>query len=772
MLATYSGLILLLAAAVLAGQGVLGLAGMDRRSWLGPAIGLAALEVVCAIAIKLPGRGTTAAVVVAVLLLAALAWLARQRAFGNPLRALVVVLLPILADSIPFVANGRVGLPGVSLDNDTASHLLWAQALLTPRPGLTYFITHGYPLGPHSVAATLAWATGIRLDLAFTALLLVVAPLMALAAASILPRAALWRGALIGLVTATGYLIAAYYGEGAFKEIMIALYILTFTLLVRHLTLAENVPRARLAWLRAGIPLGLLLAAAVYTYSYLALGWLGGTLAVWVVLLVLGSPNAVAARLRRRAELVPLGLLIGVAVVLAALALLPYFRGLQSQTSVFGLNPANSPGGNGIPVSNIGNLAGPLSGYEALGIWLRADFRFEPSDLFRAGQLGLFALVVLLFGIVWHLRRRDLLLVAAVIACGVIYWRSKDTQSAYVTAKALVIATPIVVLIGTRALLGGEGAGLSLVQRATMLVVGLVFAGLALYSSSLALRAEPIDSQAQITQLAKLGAIVGSSPTLFLGNDDYAAWELGAREVGYVSDETPPPFLVTPLSSKPWAYGDAYDFDSVSAAQLDRFRYVITTNTPYASQAPANFKLVRALPQYELWQRVGATPERENLDAAGAPGAILDCKTKAGAKLSRTPGEAAVMTAPVVTPGVPAMVPNQVINIALKLPAGRWALSLEYYSSENLQLSAQGARWSLPAYLGRPGPYFYFGSVRSTAAADPVVLSIYEDHPSRLASPSDIAAPNAIAATRIPDTRTIVPLAQACGRYVDWYETG
>jgi hypothetical protein len=26
-----------------------------------------------------------------------------------------------------------------------------------------------------------------------------------------------------------------------------------------------------------------------------------------------------------------------------------------------------------------------------------------------------------------------------------------------------------------------------------------------------------------------------------------------------------------------------------------------------------------------------------------------------------------------------------------------------------------------------------------------------------------------IAATRVPDTRRMVPLSQACGRYVDWY---
>jgi hypothetical protein len=52
-----------------------------------------------------------------------------------------------------------------------------------------------------------------------------------------------------------------------------------------------------------------------------------------------------------------------------------------------------------------------------------------------------------------------------------------------------------------------------------------------------------------------------------------------------------------------------------------------------------------------------------------------------------------------------------------------------------------------------------------------VVVSILETHPSLLTSSGDNAQALAIAATREPDTRTILPLSRSCGRYIDWYRT-
>jgi hypothetical protein len=53
----------------------------------------------------------------------------------------------------------------------------------------------------------------------------------------------------------------------------------------------------------------------------------------------------------------------------------------------------------------------------------------------------------------------------------------------------------------------------------------------------------------------------------------------------------------------------------------------------------------------------------------------------------------------------------------------------------------------------------------------PVLVSLYEQHPSRFTSPQDIASISSFAAVRLPDTRTMLPLSRSCGRYIDWYRT-
>ncbi len=768
MLETYGGAALLLGASTIIGQAVFVLAGRTRWSWSASAVGLASLIVLSSIAIRLPGRGVTStlACAFALLLAAILVW--RRSGIEWPWRGAVVAIPAVLGASLPFLANQRVGVPGVGLDNDMSVHLLWAEGLRSASMASLYPAQNGYPLGPHSLAATLASSTGIRLDYAFTALLLVVVPITALVAADVVPRAAAWRKALIGLLTSLAYLVAAYYVQGSFKETMMALFLLAFVFVLRALRSEGPRSRSLANWARAGIPAGLLAAASFYTYSYLALAWLGGFLAIWFAAELFISPSPILSRTRRRGwieRVLPVAV-GGCATCLVAI--LPSLDRLLNYLRAVG----SSAGGGGIPASNIGNLAGPLSPYEGLGAWLSPDYRFPSPQTFHAGELGALALAVLVFGVLWALRRRDLALPAAVGICVVIYVYSRGHQSPYVTAKALVIAAPLVMVVGARALLSGRedtwaGSPGSIVR----LLAGLAFAFVALHSSVMVLRGEPVGSTAQTAELDQIRPIVGDAPTLFLGNDDFAGWELRGVRLAYPSVTAFPAPLHVSLSAKPYSYGNPFDFDSIGSAQLDDFTYVITTNTPYASQPPANFHLVKTLGLYQLWKRSGPTPPRLSLDSGETPGAVLDCRTPRGIRLSRRPGVAAVMATPVLSGGVGTLAPDSHLTTTLRLPRGTWDLSLEYTSEEVLKLAAEGRQWELPANTARPGPYFYFGTVNSDGKK-PVQVQIYETHPSRFTSSIDLANLSNVAATRRPDTRTIVPLASACGRYVDWYRLG
>jgi hypothetical protein len=97
---------------------------------------------------------------------------------------------------------------------------------------------------------------------------------------------------------------------------------------------------------------------------------------------------------------------------------------------------------------------------------------------------------------------------------------------------------------------------------------------------------------------------------------------------------------------------------------------------------------------------------------------------------------------------------------------GRWRLSLQYTSGSDLVVEAAGRRFSMPARLDRPGPFFDVGAV---SADGPILVTVHVKRASFLTSRQQAAFVSAVAATR-PGPRRVVPARQACGRYVDWLE--
>ena len=78
-----------------------------------------------------------------------------------------------------------------------------------------------------------------------------------------------------------------------------------------------------------------------------------------------------------------------------------------------------SPSGSGaIATSNFGNLAGPLSPYEAFNVWMSNDFRHLPPVTFRAGLLAALGVAATGYGLLWSLVRRELAIPAAAVVAG------------------------------------------------------------------------------------------------------------------------------------------------------------------------------------------------------------------------------------------------------------------------------------------------------------------------------------------------------------------
>ena len=760
MIGTYAAAILICLASIVLGRGICVLAGKEGSNWLGAAVGFAALMIVCEVAIRLPGRAWTAVVVLVVLCVASL-WAARGPRAGWPsVDGLLVGVVLLVVASTPFVANARVGVLGISFLNDTHWHLLLAEELR--RPALKALETYGpgYPLGPHAIAATFAQLLGSDVDKTLTGVLMATPVLTGLTALAALGNVSRLRRWLVAVFAALPYLAAAFYAESAFKEPILGL------LLVGMVIVLEQGARDRFARPWASIvPAAVLVAGVIYVYSYPGLLWPAAIFVCWVAAwLVLGRGWRQVRQVAARVNDARVAVLLGIAVLVVLIA--PDIGRIHTFWRSNGGSKAGTVGA--IDTSSLANLVGPLKWFEGLGIWLTEDFRVVPHDAFGAGAFAALALLVLLFAIAWTLERGDVAWPAAILGCGLVYIYARHHQSPYVAAKSLVIAAPLVALISGRALMERlDGSRWGSPMTVGVAVVAVVFFGASFRSTYLVLRGAQVGPTDHVTELRSLRPLLHNRPTLALFYDDYFKWELLGITASSPVLPSPIPAAIQP--AKPWSYGQPIDFDSVDAATLNRFDYVITSRTTAQSEPPSNFHLVGQSRSYQVWQRVGPTQPRSVLAESGQPGAVLDCRKPIGLRLSRQQGVARVRPAPVSSPAVAPLVPGGSTQVALNLPAGQWDVSLPFVSPQAVTVRGGGLNVRMPPNLDRPGPLWPVGRVTSTGA--PIVLTVSVADPAPIYSTSHFFLPGAFVAVPVAPAQT-VPLSAACGRYVDWYRTG
>ncbi len=757
----YASAILISLAAVLLGRAVCVLAGNQGSTWLAAPVGFAALMIVCQVAVKLPGHGLTAVAAVAVLCAASL-WIGHRRRAAWPplLDALPVALVALIYLSLPFLANARVGVLGVSLLNDTRLHLLVAEGLRRPSLHTVGVAGPGYPIGPHAIAATFAQALGSDVDKTLTGVLIATPILTGLAALGLLSDISRPRRWLVAVLAAVTYLGAAWYIQSAFKEPIMAL------LLVGLVLLLQVGRRARFARPEAvAVPAGFLIAGVLYDYSYPGLIWPFAIVVCWLAAeLTLGGAWRRLPSIGRGVWAAWPALVLGGGLL--GLVVVPDISQIHAFWEANGGGSVGTVGG--INTSALADLAGPLRSLEGLNIWLSSDFRVLPPDQLTAGLLAGLAGVVVVFAIVSALERGELVWPAAIVGLALVYVYVKHTQSPYVAAKALMVPAPLLAI----------GAGGALMRRLQapdwrsftslgITAAAIVFFVFSFESSYLVLASGLVGPDNHIHELRSLRPLLHGRPTLVLFYDDYYQWELlGVPASSLVVSANDPTVRAVPISlSKPWLFGQALDFDSVNAGALDEFDYVITTRTDAQSQPPPNFRLVGSSASYEVFKREGPTPEHLVLPESGAPGAILDCRTPMGRRISHERGFAMVRAAPRYFPVSP-LPPGGSERLALTLPAGEWQLSLPFTSSQAVTVRGPGLDAHLPPNLDRVGEIWPVGQIHSTGAA--MTLTITMADPGLIPSQSQYFVPTQmIAVPPVPDRR--IALRSACGRYVDWY---
>ena len=810
MIAVYATALLILGASLLLGRALLVLLGERRPNWLAGAVGFATLIIACPLLVRLPGRATTAAIILAVVLVAAAlivrrsGWV-RVEGGASPVgAALGAVLATLAAASLPFLLNDQVGVLGEGIyTNDHAAQLYWADWLqdgFGPQPSAVRF---GYPTGPQAVAVIAAEATGANLVDAFNGLLLAIPALTALVALAILGELPPGRRTLVACLTALPYLAASFLAQSAFKETAMAMLLLAFALAlgttragraptrppqhgreVGAMHGRRAAPVGALPARAALVVVALLAAASVFTFSLPGLAWFVIALPVWLALeamagrrpLELGGVRDAIARHRAIA-------IAGAVVLVAVVALV------------------TGPAANFVERINevqesAGRLSSPVFPGEALGVWPEGDFRIVRGDVSGAIPATLLGLVAVGLGALALFRRRDNALLAALVAAAAVYVGARLVASIHVEAKALAVMAPLVMLVALRALLAptqeGEARNVGLARNA----LGVGFAIAAVASTFLALRAAPVGFDQRAEGLERLGEQVQGESVAFLGVDRFGAYRLRGTLIRSPGGYVPPE--VASRSDKRWQQGKAMDFDSLASYKLDQFDYAITTAAAYQSTPPPNMELVGEEGDYLLWKRAGQTPRNRILDdedsGPGNPGALLDCTIEGGP--SEREGEATVLPEPVLASPEAWRGPERVDDAAggqenafhapatatqrLDLAPGTWALSIQYHSQAELRVgsTASTASFELPPSLdgmyltaaGR-GAFWPAGTIEIAPGQGPVTIEVAAEEPTGLQDALGVERRvwlGALAASPEPPLQgPEVPIGDACDDYVD-----
>jgi hypothetical protein len=776
MLSIYACTLLICTASLVAGRAILALLGRRRPAWISGATGFAALVVVAPFLLRLPGRATTAAVILGLALLAASVVVARDvRRAGDRdlwLPGIAAAAIVVALASLPFLISDRVGVLGEGVyTNDHAAQLYWADWLqhgFGPEPSAVRF---GYPIGPQAVAVIAAQVTGASLVSAFNGLLLAIPVLTALTALGALATMPVVRRIAIAAICGLPYLAASFLAQSGFKETAMALFVLAFALTLQSASRAgdEDDPPPR--W-RVVVAICLLLgAAAVFTFSLPGLAWFVIAVPLWLVLEALAGRSPVdwgAVRAGIAAHRVTIGVAAVIVIGVAAVA----FGSARDFVSQIG-----------DVQGSFGRLSSPVFPGEALSIWPAGDFRIvrgEVSGALPAVALGFLAAA---YGAWVLVRDRRLALLAMLVTGGVVYVGARLVAEIHVEAKALIVIAPLVLLVSLRALLAPPREPLRYAAGVVVLVAATA-------STLLALRDAPIGFDGRQLGLERLAAIAEGEPVAFLGVDRFSGYylrgTLARAPAGYVPEE------IEARPEKAWQQGDAADFDSLAPGQLDKFDYAITTSAAYQSTPPPNWEQVAQEGDYVLWERRGETPRSRVTETEdGDIGGVLDCDEA----LDRRRGVATVITGgrrapftdwqlppPVETAAAGqerAFEPPGEARIKIQVPeSGEYRLSLQYHSQVALDVLVDGSVVAeLPPSLegmyldgaGR-GAFWPAGEV-DHADPGPIEVTVRATEPNGLA---DLVGAQRrvwlgdIAATP-RDVTEDAELARACGLFVDHF---
>jgi hypothetical protein len=504
----------------------------------------------------------------------------------------------------PIVFSGEPTFAGYIKLDDTATWLaltdrvaeagrdLSGLAPSTYEATLHFNLGSGYPIGAFTPLATGSTILGRDPAWLFQPYLATMALLLTLClyqlAGEVSRRPPL--RAAIAFLAAQPALLFGYYLWGGVKEVATAL------LLALIAALIPSVVGPRLSW-RGGIPIALAVAATLAVLT-------AAGASLWLLPMLALAALAIGVRAGGRALLSRLALVAGLALLVS----LPWL-----------LDAGLLPEGSGALTDSreLGNLTGPLSPWQAVGIWPSGDFRLHPTDSFATVVLLAVALFAAAIGLrqIWVRRALGPGAFVAGLAIGAFFLVA--VGSPWVDGKALATCGPAILFAACVGAVWLWERGLRVEGG---VVLGLIALGV-LWSNFLGYREEYVAPYQRLAELERIGAhIAGQGPALMTEYEPY-----GARHFLRDADAEGASELrrrAVPLrSGKTLEKGETTDIDEFDLSGLLEYRTLVLRRSPLASRPPLPFQLLEAGNDYEVWQADSRPAPLDHLALEGAEGA-------------------------------------------------------------------------------------------------------------------------------------------------------
>ncbi len=765
-------MLLIVVGSLVVGRAITRVAGRDRWCGIEPAVGFAAIMAVEGLLARIPGNRW--ALILGLVALAAFSlWALRRpgRADLPPASPGLWAALAFtaVALAIPFAVTGHWGLLGMGYNNDLGLHLAWAEWL---RSGFGTEPSDGYPLGPHGLAAALSFLPKLSLGTIFTGQLMAIVLLTVMTGWSAVERLAGWRRPLAAVLIGLPYLMASYYAQAAFKELAAALFLLAFVISLPGLPAFLADQRSRV---RALLPIVVLLAGIVFTYSFPGLAWPVAVAVAWGLTFpgvrATLRPRAIWNRVRR--PVVAITTLV-VAAILAVLAFL----------GPFGFGDAFSE----VATSD---AFGPVSVLEGLGVWLDSDYRLDgTSSTPLPGLLGAISVLALLVSLWWWRKGPRSVWPVAFLACAFLYLISLPWVGEYSLAKALVISAPVTMTVILTALLAGPASGWKPAQGmefGAWVSLTVLFVAGAVASSFLVLRDASVSPPGHAAELVKFHERIDGKTVLYFDQDRFAPYYLNGAKVSVPLAEFPDPKVIeNPKKPFQGDHGQStIDFDSFDPETLQHHDFAITTSAGWTSMPPPFYREVTRTANYILWRRVNPAFGRPIMREGAMPAKLANCEGEGGKFFSQIEGTAVLMpeAVPVFredwTPG-PDLGGGARTTATVDLEPGTWRVSIQYFSPRAVTLSAPGYERTFPAAIdgqrlanmdtGSNGQFWPGGLLR-VKKAGPVELTLSTREPTALQRLTGYSRQTKIGRLVLMRARgrEWVPMDQICDRWVDFY---